>query len=212
MKSKPSDSAAEDHLDIAGLNSGEDINDARKMEREQRFFSEIAQQTPESIICTDTDFRIIYVNPAAQELFGWTMKELLGQPADIINAEPHADQIQRDIHERISSGQVVEGEALNRRKDNNTFVCHYKVAPLFDSQGEIMAYMGVQRDVTKQKMLEAALKSSLHETEALLQATVRDMTEQVAMETQLSHSRKLEAVARVWQSPLRSWSTNTKAH
>ena len=45
-------------------------------------------------------------------------------------------------------------EALNRRKDNNAFVCNYKVAPILDKQGQIMAYMGVQRDVTKQKMLE----------------------------------------------------------
>lgn len=160
---------------VAHLSSGDDLTDSRKSDRKHRFFHEIAQQTPDSIICSDNDFRIIYANQAAQKLFGWTMDELRGQSPDILNADPRAEQIQKEIYQKVSSGQLVEGEALNRRKDNNTFVCHFTIAPLFDQQGEIMAYMGVQRDITKQKMLESALRASLHETEALFQATKQSL-------------------------------------
>jgi PAS domain S-box-containing protein len=156
---------------VAGtLGSGEDVSARREAERRIGFLSQVVAQTPDGIVCTDTDFRMTYMNRAAEALFGWTLDELRGETPDVLNADPNAEKIQQEIYRRVASGRVFEGDVLNRRKDGSTFVCQFKVAPILNGKGEVMAYMGAQRDVTEHRKLEAARQQALHESQALLEA------------------------------------------
>ncbi len=151
---------------VAHLSSGEDITERRRAAERNRLLSEIVEQTPDGILCTDRNFKITYMNRSAEELFGWRLEELRGKSPDFLNVDPRSKQIQQEVYRSVKEKQVYQADALNRRRDGSTFVCQFRVAPILDEQGEIIAYMGAERDITDQKNLEAARQKALRETKA----------------------------------------------
>ncbi|MFC1706222.1 PAS domain S-box protein [Planctomycetota bacterium] len=137
-----------------------DVTDRMRAEERVRYLSSVVEQIPDGVVCTDTDFKITYVNRAAEQLFGWGSDELRGQTPDILNAEQQAAEIQQVIYETVSAGGVFEGEARNQRRDGTTFVCQFTVSPIFDGHGDILGYVGNQRDVTAQKERDVRLAQS----------------------------------------------------
>jgi|GEM_PF-3335583 len=135
-----------------------DITERKRSENELRFLSSITKQVTDSIIVTDTEFETTYINKATEELFSYSRKELMGKNPGILNAEPEAEQIQRDIYKTVSSGKVWTGAHLNRRKDGSTFICEFRISPLIDERGKTSAYIAIQRDITDRRSLEEELK------------------------------------------------------
>ena len=134
-----------------------------KMEEELRFLSSITQQVTDSIIAIDNNFKIIYINKAAEEMYGYYFEELKGKTPDILNAEPTAAQIQEEIYRTINSGKIWIGSHLNKRKDGSTFICELQVFPLINREGRITSSVSVQRDITERLQAEKALKRKTEE-------------------------------------------------
>lgn len=125
---------------------------------EHAFFSSITEQVSDAIIATNKKFRIIFVNKAAERLYGYSKKELIGKRPDFLNAEPMADQIEKDIHRSVVLGKTWVGRHLNRRKDGTTFICEFKITPIKDEKGKTHCYCGIQRDVSdKEEMRKIIL-------------------------------------------------------
>jgi two-component system sensor kinase FixL len=82
------------------------------------------------------------------------MEELRGKRPDVFSANPAAEDIQQDIYATVSRGQTYSGEARTRRKDGSEFYCQFRVAPLYSASGEIIGYLGSQRDITDRKRAE----------------------------------------------------------
>ena len=137
-----------------------DITEHKRAEEQNRFLGAITANMSDSIVTTDAGYAITYMNKKAQELFGYSMEELIGKKPDIFNAEPMAEKMQQEIYEAVSSGGVYFGEFLNRRKDGSTFICEYKVTPLIGENGKPYAYIGMQKDITDRKREENALRES----------------------------------------------------
>ena len=131
-----------------------DITGHKRSEERLRFLSSIVDNTTESILVTDGDFSISYMNRAFSGLFGYELDDLKGKMPDILNAEPTAPEIQERIYRTVASGEACEGENLSRRKDGSTFYCEYRVGPLKDVQGNIYSYLGIQRDVSERVKAE----------------------------------------------------------
>ncbi len=135
-----------------------DITEQKKVEDKLRFLGSITQQVTDCIIVTDLNFKITYINEAAEKMYGYSQKELFGKSPEILNAETRVKQIQKDIYKTVSSGKVWTGAHLNKRKDGSTFICEFKISPLFDEHGKISAYIYIQRDITKRRSLEEELR------------------------------------------------------
>ncbi|MCK4872369.1 MAG: PAS domain S-box protein [Phycisphaerales bacterium] len=148
----------EDGKTAAIVGSLTDITDRRRAEEDQRFLSSITRQVKDAILVTDLDFKTAYVNEAAEELFGYSRDELLGQSPDILNAEPMAQEIQADIYRTVSAGETWLGTHLNRRKDGSTFICELKIAPMMDENGRVSSHIGIMRDITDRIRAEQALR------------------------------------------------------
>ncbi len=137
-----------------------DISASKEAEAERRRLSEMVRQSGDAILLTDTDFFITYINEAFTELYGYTLEDLRGRRPEILNAEPNAEEIHPQIYNALLEGGRVYRQLLNRRKDGSLFHCLHSITPLWNDQGDVIAYMSSQRDVTLQKQAEQALRES----------------------------------------------------
>ncbi|MBL7067064.1 MAG: PAS domain S-box protein [Candidatus Marinimicrobia bacterium] len=135
-----------------------DITEREQAEKNLQFLSSISEQVTDSIVVTDTDFNITYVNRATEKLYGYSKKELLGKTPDILNVNSHRTQIQENIYITVSSGETWTGEHLNRKKNGSTFICEFKISPLKDVDDNILAYIAIQRDCTERKEAKRELE------------------------------------------------------
>jgi PAS domain S-box-containing protein len=137
-----------------------DITERKRAEKEAGFLASVIAKLKDGCIVTDLDYEIVYVNEAAQELFGYTREELIGKTPDVLNAEPMAESVQREIYETVSNGGVWESAIRNKRKDGSIFINQFAVSPLEDENGRVKYYIGIQRDVTEKTRLELELKQA----------------------------------------------------
>jgi PAS domain S-box-containing protein len=156
MSTKPTyDELAQLVKDLKG-----EVSQYKEIKERLHFLSLISEQVADSILTTDLDFKITWANKAFMQLFGYTMEEIKGKIPDFLNAESNSPEIQQDIYQTVSTGQVWRGETLNKKKDGSTFLCEIMVFPLVDERGKTFAYAGHQRDITIRKKAEYALKES----------------------------------------------------
>ncbi|APH38671.1 sensor histidine kinase [Methanohalophilus halophilus] len=134
-------------------------------------WSEIVKQSVDSIVITDTNYEIIYMNKAAEQLFGWSFEELKGKKPDVFNAEQLSVEIQKEIYDTVTSGKIYNGELLNKTKDGTYFYIQIKVSPIYDKKGNIIAYMSSQRDITNLKQTERRLQQETEFLEKLIQTS-----------------------------------------
>lgn len=137
-----------------------DITDRKNAEQEVAFLASIIAKLKDSCIVTDLDYKIIYVNEATKEIFGYEKEELIGKTPDMFNAEPLAESVQKEIYETISAGGVWEAAIRNKKKDGSVFMNEFRVSPLYDENGNLKYYIGIQRDATEKKRLELELNQA----------------------------------------------------
>ena len=116
--------------------------------------SQAIEQSPASVIITDLDTRIEYVNHAFELSSGYTRAEVLGQNPRLLRSERTPPEVYASMWFTLSAGQPWHGEMINRAKNGREYVQSMNVAPVRDEQGQITHYLAVQLDVTAQKDAE----------------------------------------------------------
>ncbi|WP_406661154.1 PAS domain-containing sensor histidine kinase [Methanolobus sp. ZRKC3] len=124
-------------------------------------FKDIIDISPDSVMCTDENFRILYMNKAAEELYGWDLAELIGNMSyEIFSAHPPFEEIKKNIHDTAISGNTYFGDVWIRRKDGTFLFCECKISALLDKEGNVCGYLGYHNDITDQRKIEKKLKES----------------------------------------------------
>jgi len=145
-----------------------DITQQKLSEERLRLLSSVTQQVSDSTIVTDRNFKITYMNKAAQDLLGYSAEEALGKGLDLFNAEPVPEGVIQNIFQTVASGKVWSATVPKRRKDGNIITCESRVSPLYDEKGQVSSFIDVQRDVTEQKEVEAKLQEQKKLIESIL--------------------------------------------
>ncbi len=145
-----------------------DITQQKLSEERLRLLSSVTQQVSDSTIVTDRNFKITYMNKAAQDILGYSAEETLGKGLDIFNAEPVPEEVIQNIFQTVASGKVWSGTVPKRRKDGNIITCETRVSPLYDEKGQVSSFIDVQRDVTEQKEVEVKLQEHKKLIESIL--------------------------------------------
>ena len=138
----------------------EEVKEREKREKAEQNLSRLAsvvQQAIESIIITDPQGNIEYINPAFEKSTGYSMKESLGQNPRFLKSGKHDEDFYKDLWERISSGETWVGSFINKRKDGTVFHEDAVIFPIRDKHGAIINYAAVKRDITAEKELEGLL-------------------------------------------------------
>jgi len=137
-----------------------DVTERKRNEEELLKLTRAVEQSPISILITDLNGCIEYVNPWLTEVTGYLPGELIGRNPRVLSSglTPIEDYIQ--MYESLKSGRVWRGEFHNRKKDGSLFWEKAIVAPVINDMGEVTHYMAVKEDVTLVKQLSKNLKES----------------------------------------------------
>lgn len=127
-------------------------------ELENRNLLLAVQQSSASIVITDTEGRIRYVNPKFEEITGYTFAEVKGQNPRVLKSGETSQEEYRKMWETISSGSIWRGVFHNRRKNGELFWESATISPIKDDLGVITGYLAVKDDITLERQLEEDLK------------------------------------------------------
>lgn len=125
-----------------------------QLSQTQRRLSTVIDQTADSVIITDVEGKIIYVNPAFERITGYSRAEAIGQNPRFLKSGKHAPDFYEEMWSTIGGGHVWRGRFSNRRKDGTIFIEDATISPVRAPNGEITNYVGVKRDVTRELELE----------------------------------------------------------
>jgi two-component system NtrC family sensor kinase len=137
-----------------------DITDQRQMDDQIRKMSRAIEQSPATIVITNVDGVIEYVNPKFCQTTGYTAEEAIGQNPRVLKSGEMSAENYATLWQTVSNGQEWRGEFHNRRKDGTLFWEYASISPLTDKQGKITGYLAIKEDITKRKSVEEALSAS----------------------------------------------------
>jgi PAS domain S-box-containing protein len=127
---------------------------ALELERERKRTAAILDAAGEGIMFTDLRGSIEYMNAAIERLTGYSAAESLGQNPRLWQSGATPVSLYQNMWQTIAHGGIWRGELVNRRKDGTQYDAALTIAPVFDLNGQISGYVGVQRDISQQKELE----------------------------------------------------------
>ncbi len=155
----------------------QDVTEQAQAEHELRKLSSALEQSPESVVITDLEGRIEYVNDAFVEVTGYARDEVLGKNPRMLQSGKTPSATFRDMWHTLKRGELWTGEFWNRRKDGTEFVEFVSITPLLDADGTVTNYVGVKEDITEKKRAAAELNAYRHHLEDLVSARTRDLAE-----------------------------------
>lgn len=145
---------------IGAINVFADVTDLKRAEQASRQLAAIVESSEDAIISKDLNGIVASWNQAAERLFGYTAKEMIGKPITLLIPPERHDE-EPGILERIRRGQRIEHyETVRRRKDGTLLDVSLTVSPIRDTQGNIVGASKVARNITQSKRVEAALRES----------------------------------------------------
>ncbi len=149
---------------LIGVSS--DITQRKQNEAEFKKLNQAIIQSPVSIIITDKNAKIEYVNAQTCEVTGYSKDELIGRNPKIFSTHEKSKKEYQQLWETITSGKIWRGEFHNRKKNGELFWESNIISPVKDSLGNITHYMAFKQDITKRKELEQNLIAAKEKAEA----------------------------------------------
>ena len=129
-------------------------------EIQKRFSSIVVNQSPASIIITDTNGNIEYVNPKFTSLTGYTAEEVKGKNSRILKSGHTKPEEYELLWKTITAGKEWRGEFLNKKKNGELYWEMVSISTIKNNQGEITHYLALKEDITKRKKAEEDLRES----------------------------------------------------
>ncbi|HEX8988284.1 MAG TPA: PAS domain S-box protein [Rhodocyclaceae bacterium] len=146
-------------LDEAGrlalaLAEASDVTERKRAEAELRQYQWAVEQCPVSIIITDAEARIEYVNPKFTEITGYGRKEVLGQNPRLLKSGTTPPATYEQLWATLKRGEVWAGELCNRRKSGEAFWEYARILPVAGPDGKTARYLAVKEDITQRRQVE----------------------------------------------------------
>jgi PAS domain S-box-containing protein len=118
------------------------------------------EQTPESVVITDTEGRILYVNPFFERVTGYSRAEVIGQNPRLLKSNRQESAFYRELWAKINAGEVWRGRFINKKKDGTLFTEDAVIAPVRDEKGAVTNYIAIKRDISHELELEVQYRQT----------------------------------------------------
>ncbi|MGK7953886.1 MAG: PAS domain S-box protein, partial [Crocosphaera sp.] len=152
-----------------------DISEQKRQAEEIRLLQSVVVNTHDSIVITEAQPidepgpRIIYVNEAFCRMTDYHSQEVLGKTPRLLQGKKTNRKELDKIRQALSQWQPITVEIINYRKDGSEFWVDLSIVPVADQQGCYTHWIAVQRDVTKRKQTEEALRRSEERFRSLIE-------------------------------------------
>lgn len=137
-----------------------DISVNKKNEDQLRKLSLAVEQSSSSIVITDLDGNIEYVNPKFQQITGYTANELIGKNPKILKSGAQPQEYYKDMWETVKNGKTWTGQFLNKKKNGEFYWEAATISPIKNNEGVLTHFLGVKEDITERKNQEESLRLS----------------------------------------------------
>lgn len=135
-----------------------DITKRKSAEDQLQILSLAVQQSPNSIVITDIDANIQFVNKAFTKVTGYSLKEVLGQNPRLLHSGNTPRSTFDELWATLLRGEVWQGELFNRCKDGTEYVELAIISPVRQPNGDITHYLAIKEDITEKKRAETELR------------------------------------------------------
>jgi PAS domain S-box-containing protein len=137
-----------------GLVIFRDVSDGKKSQELNERLSNVVEQTADSVLITDQDGTIVYVNPAFEQTTGYSRDEALGSTPRLLKSGEHDGQFYKAIWDTVLGGHVFRGTMINRKKDGQIFHSEQTISPIVGADGRCEALVSVAKDITERLRAE----------------------------------------------------------
>ena len=154
-----------------------DISQRKKTDQTLRVLSEVVSQCPVSVVITDTEAAIEFVNEAFERHSGYTSAEVIGRNPRMLKSGQTSAETYAELWAALQRGEAWRGEFFNRRKDGSLYVEAAVVAPIRQDDGRITHYVAIKEDITEKKKLNAELESYRNHLEDVVSKRTSQLAE-----------------------------------
>lgn len=148
---------------IRSIGTVHDITEQKETEAEIKKLTQAIEQSPVSIVITDKDGLINYVNPTFTTITGYTFKEVIGRNPKILKSGKTPVVIYKKLWKTIVSGKIWKGELLNKKKNGELYWEAVTISAIKNSDSEVSGYLGLKEDISEiKKALEEQAKFKEH--------------------------------------------------
>lgn len=154
-----------------------DISQRHSQEQEVRLLSMAVEQSAQSIVITDLNANIEYVNAAALTSSGYTMREMLGRNPRMLQSGKTPRETYAQMWQQLTAGKAWRGLLFNRRKDGVEYVEAATITPIRDARGTVTQYLALMLDVTEKRRLTEELERHQTHLEHLVEQRTAALVE-----------------------------------
>lgn len=126
-----------------------DLTDSKKKEDRIKIFASMLNQTADAFVGIDEKRKIVYVNPAMLEMFGYKHNEMIGKDIGILHGTSKVAEEKAMIIRTVEKDGVWTGEIVNKRKNGRKFRCWVTVNKIENNFGNLVAYTAIIRNLEK---------------------------------------------------------------
>lgn len=145
---------------LGSVVSFSDITRRKQAEYDKERLAAAIEHAVDEVLITDLNGCIEYVNPAFEQVTGYSRYEVLGKTPSVLKSGRHSDEFYRDLWETISAGMVWSSRIINKIKDGSLIEEDATISPIFDGSGRSIGYVAVKRDVTDRVRMEERLRQA----------------------------------------------------
>ena len=154
-----------------------DISDYRNIIDQMRKLQLAVEQSSNSIVITDTNAIIEYVNDAFVSTTGYAREDAVGRKAGFQRSGKTPAETYAALWSALKRGESWRGEFTNRRKSGEPIISFAHISPVRQENGEITHYLSVQEDITEKKRIAAELDRHRHHLEDLVSERTNDLAD-----------------------------------
>ena len=147
-----------------------DITVRKKAETSLRKLTRAIEQAPVSVVVTDTEGFIEYVNPHFTAATGYSADEVVGRNSSLFKSGYTSREAYQSMWRTIAAGEVWQGEFHNKRKDGRLIWERTSIAPVRDETGAVTHFLAVKDDITARKAMEGDLLNAKEAAESASRA------------------------------------------
>ncbi len=141
---------------------GQDITEFKLLEEQLNKITIAVEQSSSTVVITDANGIIEYVNPSFTKISGYSADEVIGKSTKILKSGLTNPEVYEKLWKTIKSGKEWQGELLNRRKNGSLYWELVTISPIKNKEGNITNFIAVKEDITEHKKSEK-LQDALYE-------------------------------------------------